>query len=388
MWIDREISNKIKSISAKRPAILLTGARQTGKTSLLRHLFPNYQYISLDLPLNAELAERNGTKFLKDYPPPIVIDEVQYAPELFRYLKIAIDANRDAIGQFLLTGSQKFSLMQNITESLAGRVSIMECLPLSLRELEGFYNRRAQNELLFEWLVKGGYPEIYRRDLEPTVFYSDYVATYLERDVRQLIAVKDLRDFERFMRLLALRSGQLLSYTGLATDIGISPNTVKNWITVLEASQVIHLLEPFYKNPGKRLKKTPKVFFMDTGLCCFLLGLSSPEEVLNSTHVGHLFETLVFGQIYRNIASRSHIDRLYFYRDHRAREVDFIIESGMKYRLIEVKCSENPKRIVPGFEAFEEIVGSEKIIERRIVTTQRELIEFPECSVGNPVDWD
>lgn len=387
MWIERSIYQKILDLSRKRPAILLTGARQTGKTSLLKHAFADANYVSLDLPLSAELAEQDGQQFLAKFAEPLIIDEVQYAPQLFRHLKLAIDADRDKTGRFFLTGSQKFSLMQNISESLAGRISIIECLPLSLLELENHFKKRAEGEQLVEWMLYGGYPEIYRASLSPAVFFSDYVATYLERDVRQLINVKDLRDFERFMRLLALQTGQLLSFTSLATDVGVSPNTVKSWVSVLQASQVIHLVEPFYRNASKSIKKNPKIYFLDTGLCCFLLGLSAKEELLSYQNLGALFETLVFGQIYRKISLEGHIERLYFYRDAHGREVDFIIEKALKYRLVEVKWNPNPKRKSAGFDVFSDLVGPENIVERRFITRDRTLIPYPEGHVGNPVDW-
>jgi predicted AAA+ superfamily ATPase len=387
MWIERSISDKLRSLSQKRPALLVTGSRQTGKTSLLRHCFPDSSYVSLDLPLNADLAENDGQQFLEKYPEPLIIDEVQYAPRLFRYLKLAIDQKRDESCRFLLTGSQKFSLMQNISESLAGRISILECLPLSLFELEQHYQTKAEGDQLLEWILNGGYPEIYRASLNPSIFYSDYVATYLERDVRQLINVKNLRDFERFMRLLALHSGQLLSFTSLAADIGVSPNTVKSWISVLETSQIVHLVEPYFRNISKSIKKNPKVYFLDTGLCCFLLGLSDKDEILNYQSLGALFETLVFGQIYRKIALDGHLEKLYFYRDAQGREIDFIIEKAGKFRLVEVKWNQNPKRKSLGFEAFTNAVGEESITERRWVTKDRILVPYPEGGVGNPVDW-
>lgn len=388
MWIDRSISQKILMLSEKRPAILLTGARQTGKTSLLKHSFPKAEYVSLDLPLSADLAEHDGQQFLEKYSKPLIIDEVQYAPKLFRHLKLVIDRNRDEYGRFFLTGSQKFSLMQNISESLAGRISIIECLSLSLLELENHYQRKAEGEQLVEWMLNGGYPEIYRASLDPVTFYSDYVATYLERDVRQLINVKDLRDFERFMRLLATQTGQLISFTSLASDLGISPNTVKSWISVLEASQVVHLVEPFHRNVSKSIKKSPKIYFLDTGLCCFLIGLTEKKELLAYQNLGAIFETLVFGQIYRKIALDGHTEKLYFYRDAQGREVDFVIEKALKYRLVEVKWTQTPKRRSVGFEAFTAIVGDENILERRFVTRDRTIVPYPEGRIGNPVDWN
>lgn len=387
MWVEREIGNKIKSLVPKRPSILLTGARQTGKTSLLKRLFPDYSYVSLDLPLQAESANSDGQFFLGSHEPPIIIDEIQYAPQLFRYLKVAIDSDRQNYGRFILTGSQKFSLMQGVGDSLAGRVSIIECLPLSARELENHFKVKAEGKKLIEWMAMGGYPELYQANLDPTVFFSDYVATYLERDVRQLMRVKELSNFERLLRLLALRTGQLLSYASLAADIGVSPNTVKAWVSILEASQIIFLIPPFFRNVSKRLIKTPKIYFHDTGLCNFLRGYRKANE-FDPQSIGPLFENFVFAQLYSAIKLQASSKRVLFFRDREGNEIDFLIEDGQKYSLIEVKWSEAPNLNIRGFKVFEDIVGVENIQERRVVTRSRQRVKVGEVIVGDPVDFN
>jgi hypothetical protein len=218
-----------------------------GKTSLLEHAFPDYGYVSLDLPAVAEQADSSGSDFLRRYPPPVIIDEVQYAPGLFRYLKAVIEDHRDSHGQFLLTGSQKFALMAKVTESLAGRVAVIAMFSLSLREIERFTGEPISRDLLCAWMFRGGYPELVAKGLDPRRFYADYVATYLERDVRQALAVRNLRDFDRFLRLCAVRTGQLLSMNSLAADVGVAVNTIKGWLSVLEASGVVMLVEPYYR---------------------------------------------------------------------------------------------------------------------------------------------
>jgi predicted AAA+ superfamily ATPase len=371
MWIYRDISPVLQTLSEVRPAVLLTGARQAGKTSLLERAFPDHAYVSLDLPSAAEEAEENGEAFLAKHSTPLIIDEVQYAPRLFRYLKHAIDQRRDVAGQFLLTGSQKFSLMQGVSESLAGRISIVELHSLSLTELERHTGQSATSELLWQWLFAGGYPELYARSLEPTRFYSDYVTAYLERDVRQVLNVRSLRDFDRFLRLCAIRTGQLVSANALAAEVGISAATARSWLSVLEASSVIVLLEPYYANLGKRLVKTPKLYFADTGLACFLAGFRSVRDLRDSALLGAFFETLVLGQIIRWFTNRGERPLVYFYRDHQGNEVDFVLPIGERLRLVEAKLSEAPDPNPRGFVELSRTLGAERILSRTLVTPRR-----------------
>ena len=371
MWIARELRETLVRSASDRPAVLVTGARQTGKTSLLEAAFPEYGYVSVDLPAVAEEAEESGEQFLSRHPAPVIIDEVQYAPRLFRYLKHAVDRQRDLNGRYLLTGSQKFSLMEGVTESLAGRIAIVELHSLALRELEAWSGTEAGGDRFYEWMFQGGYPELHARNLSAARFYADYVATYLERDVRQVLNVKNLRDFDRFLRLCALRTGQLLSMNSMATGVGVSPNTIKSWLSVLEASNVVTLLEPFYENLGKRIVKTPKLYFMDTGLACHLAGLRTASDLRASGLVGAMFETQVLGQIIRWYANRGLPAPVYFYRDHQGKEMDFVIPVGERLKLIECKLSETvtyPQRI---FDVFSERLGDDRIMERCVITPRR-----------------
>jgi predicted AAA+ superfamily ATPase len=370
MWIERSLTPALKNALKERPAILITGARQTGKTSLCRHFFSGYQFVSLDLPRLAEEAEQSGESFLESHPSPLIIDEVQYAPKLFRYLKKAIEDRRNERGLYVLTGSQKFSLMANVSESLAGRIAVLNLYSLSIAELEKAAGKKAEGGQLLTWMFQGGYPEIHAQQLDVERFYSDYLATYLERDVRQALQVKNLRDFNRFMRLAASRTGQLLSLNTFASDIGASPNTIKSWLSVLEASQIIYILEPYYENLGKRLVKTPKLYFLDTGLACFLTGFRSPEDLAKSTMIGALFETLVLGQIIRWFANRGMEERVYFYRDHQGAEVDFVIPVGKQLKLYECKYSEDPGP-VKAFGQMENLFGKKRILSKSIITPVR-----------------
>ncbi len=371
MWIDREIRPALEQVAATRPVSLITGPRQSGKTSLLQKTFPEHDYVSLDLPADAEEAEEDGERFLGRFSGPVIIDEVQYAPRLFRFIKAAVDRRRETPGQFILTGSQKFSLMQGVTESLAGRISLVELHSLSLAELEKGLGERAEGETFWQWLVAGGYPELHAREIPASRFFSDYVATYLERDVRQALNVRSLRDFDRFLRLSALRTGQLLNAQALAAEVGVAATTIKSWLSVLEASNVIALLPPYFRNAGKRLVKTPKLYFLDTGLACFLAGIRTPEELRQSALRGALFETQVIGQVIRHYANRVSPREFYFYRDQRGTEVDLVIPSGERLHLVECKVAEAPSTRVPAFERLTELYGERNILTRTLVTPRR-----------------
>lgn len=349
MWIDRQITAQVLAASRQFPALVVTGGRQTGKTTLLRHLFPVASFASLDLPSAAYQADERGEEFLANYREPVILDEVQYAPGLFRHLKMAIDAARSRCGRFLMTGSQKFSLMRARSESLAGRCAVLDLDTLSSAEIVAAF--AAENVPTEEILWRGGFPELWRdREIEPRLFYSSLVATYLERDVRLALNVGSLRDFERFLRACALRSGQLLNLTELARDVGIAGSTARDWLSVLEASSQIVLLEPYFANPTRRLIKTPKLYLRDTGLLCFLLGMDSPAALASSPLVGPVWETFVLGQILRLRAISGSAAQVFFWRDAHGTEVDFLIEQNGRARLIEAKWTEtlgDPRAIKP-----------------------------------------
>ncbi|HKI01831.1 MAG TPA: ATP-binding protein [Thermoanaerobaculia bacterium] len=339
MWIDRQLSDQVLSAARQFPALVVTGGRQTGKTTLLRHLFPQASFASLDLPSAAYQADQSGEEFLRTYQEPVILDEVQYAPGLFRHLKLAIDARRSERGRFLMTGSQKFSLMHALSESLAGRCAVLELDTLASTEIVAAFPE--EPILPAEILWRGGFPELWRdREIESRLFYSSYVATYLERDVRLTLRIGSLRDFERFLRACALRSGQLLNLTELARDVGIAGSTARDWLSVLEASSQVVLLEPYFNNPTRRLIKTPKLYFRDTGLLCFLLGLENPAALAASSLAGAVWETFVLGQILRARTAAGSVAQVFFWRDVHGTEVDFLIEQNASVRLIEAKWTE------------------------------------------------
>lgn len=338
MWIPRKIEPRLLRSARTRPVVILTGARQTGKTSTLRRLFPDHSFVSLDLPTEAEQAEKEPDSFLRRHGPPVIIDEVQYAPGLFRHLKTAVDAHRTRNGQFLLTGSQKFTLMKNISESLAGRADIAELETLSWAEIRGALPQTR----LEPAIVRGGFPELYANpEIDPVSFYNSYIATYLERDVRSLANVGSLRDFERFLRACALRSANLLNKADLARDVGIAPSTVNQWLSVLEASGQVVLLEPWFSNRTKSIVKSPKLYLADSGLLCALLNIRSEEALLQAPATGAIWETFVFAQLRARGRDAGRTNTLFFWRD-RTREVDFVVDIAGKLELYEAKWTEVP----------------------------------------------
>ncbi len=338
----RKISEKIQNLSKQFSVIVLTGARQTGKTTLLKTVFPDFNYISLDLPSLAEQAEVDPQQFLFQNPSPLIVDEAQYAPGLFRHLKRVVDQNRDIPGQYILTGSQKFNLMKEVSDSLAGRAVWLELEGLSIFELSSNGFNHHDLPQLFNGFIRGSLPELWQKpEMDAHDYYRTYLATYLERDVRQIVNVGNLRDFERFIRVCASRNGQLLNKTDISKDVGVTLNTINQWLSVLEACNQISFLEPYFGSTGKRVVKSPKLYFSEVGMLCFLLGLDS-RSVQTSAFMGNIWETFIFAEFRKWIRNQNINAHLWFYRDNRAREVDFLVESGGKLDLFEVKWKTNP----------------------------------------------
>lgn len=337
MWINRFQEAQILEGVRSRPVVVLTGARQTGKTSLVRRLFPEYSYVSLDLPSEAGQAEEDPKAFLARHPRPLIVDEIQYAPGLLRHLKVVVDADRGTNGQFVLTGSQPFEVMQGVGESLAGRAAILNLQGLSHAEI-----RQALPGTEVEaYVFRGGYPELYEKpELDAAGFFRSYVATYLERDLRSQLQVGSLRDFERFLRACALRTAQVLNKAELARDVGISPSTANEWLSVLERSGIVSLLEPWFSNATKSLVKASKLHFLDTGLCAFLMGMESPQDLFNSPITGALWETAVFTELRRILAARGGW-QLWYWRD-RTKEADFLLHKAGRFLLADAKWSVHP----------------------------------------------
>ena len=322
----------------QRPAVIVSGARQVGKTSLVRRAFPDHGYVTLDLPSDAALADTDPATFLARYPPPVIIDEVQYAPGLFQHLKVVIDRDRGRVGQYVLTGSQKLPVMRSVSESLAGRVDVIVLEGLTWAEI-----RAARPQMRLEKaVVRGGFPELYEKpELEADAWFRSYVATYLERDVRPLHAVGSLRDFERFLRACALRSGGMLNRADLARDVGVSGPTAATWLSVLEATSQIALLEPWFSNRTKSLVKTPKLYLCDSGLCAFLCGVRPSDDLTALPLGGPLWETRVFSELRRAQLAATGGWSLWYWRD-RSKEVDFLHHAGGTFHLADAKLTSQP----------------------------------------------
>lgn len=327
------------------PAVVLTGARQTGKTTLCRQLFdPTHRYVSLEDPDRRRLALADPRSFLESHPGPVILDEIQYAPELLSYLQGMIDADRGVMGRYLLTGSQNFLLMERVAQSLAGRAAVLSLHPLSVAEVDGAEApSRGTLESVADWILRGGYPELrFRPDLNRELWIGSYVRLYLERDVRQAVNISDLDSFERFLRLLAARTGCLLNYSDLARDAGISHSTARRWLSVLQASYQVVLLPPFHANISKRLVKCPRLYFTDTGIASYLMGLHDREHLVNGPAWGALFETACVMELLKHQQRLPAPPVNSFFRTGSGLEVDVIIERGVELEAVEIKGSRTP----------------------------------------------
>lgn len=370
-YIHRAIEDIVKESANNFKAVLVTGARQTGKSTLLKHLYPEIKEISFDDPFAEEQAKNNPDMFMMLNEPPVFLDEIQYVPSLFRYIKMSCDKSNDK-GLFFLSGSQPFKLMDMVSDSLAGRIAIIEMTPLSLREimndefktpflptLEYIQERNIsvkKPDNIWKIIHRGGYPEIQDQNMDWNMYFSSYIKTYLERDVRELAAVQDLDAFRRFMVACAARTGQMLNYANIAEEVGKDANTIKNWVSILEASGIVYILEPFANSALKRVIKTPKMYFRDTGLVAYLTRWLTPDTLANGAMRGEIFETFVISEILKSYSNRG-LDYKYFVSYYRGKdkirkkkngdivqeeaEIDFIIEeNGILYPL-EIKLNAN-----------------------------------------------
>lgn len=331
--IDRIIEPVLKDLAAKYPVVTLTGPRQSGKTTLCRKVFPDSPYANLESPDTREFAATDPRGFLAAYPSGVIIDEIQRVPDLVSYIQGIVD-ERKVPGQFILTGSRQFEVMDAVNQSLAGRTALLKLLPFSIAEIRGTTLPDSTDLLL----LTGFYPRIHDQGLNPTQALGDYYETYVERDVRQLASIHDLGLFQKFVRLCAGRIGQILNLQSLANDAGISHTTARAWITLLEASYILFLLKPWYRNLSKRLIKSPKIYFYDVGLAAWLLGMQSERHVSRDPLRGSLFENLAVTETLKYRFNRGRKNAVTFYRDSRGNEVDMILESGRDVFPVEVKA--------------------------------------------------
>jgi predicted AAA+ superfamily ATPase len=358
-YIQRSLEPVLKRAVREFPVVIVTGPRQSGKTTLLKHLFAgSYTYVSLEPPDIRAAAGEDPRGFLAMYQPPCILDEVQYAPDLLPYIKERVDADRSESGQYLLTGSQNLLLMERVTESLAGRAAVLRLLPLSQREILGTpqasfpweseekrpLHRESAYDKLWEGFLRGSYPELIAdRTKDSTLWYASYIQTYLERDVRSLRQVGDLTTFQSFLRAIAARSGGLLNLTEVSRDIGVAVNTAKAWLSILEATYQVIILRPYFANIGKRLVKSPKLYFTDVGMLCYLAGLRDPAHAASGPMGGAIFETAVLTEIVKTYLHRGEEPRVYFWHTSTGTEVDILVETRGSVVPIEVKLSATPR---------------------------------------------
>ena len=402
--LERTLKTVVEDLSRSFPVLLLTGPRQIGKTTLLESCAnENRSYVSLDDLEEREIAKKDPALFLQMHNPPVIIDEVQYAPELFSYMKMYVDKHKTP-GDFWLTGSQKFHLMNGITESLAGRVAIIDMLGLSAKEIAGNAGAALPFMPTHEWINEarksgphssnigaiyekiwiGSFPKmILDNGKHRDMFFRSYVQTYIERDVKDIINISDGLSFHRFLRAVAARTGQLLNYSELARNVDIDQKTVKSWISILKTSGIIQLLEPYYNNITKRIIKTPKLYFLDTGLCSFLTGWDAPKNLEAGAMNGAILETYIFSEILKSYWHNGRHPSLYFYRDADQREIDFVLEQNGILYPVEVKKTATPSlSAAKSFAALESLkkpvgMGAVICLREKDIPLSRDVMSIP-----------
>jgi uncharacterized protein len=350
----RTIREAVIAYLKKYPVVAMTGPRQSGKTTFLRTVLPDYQYISLENPDNRQFAVSDPNGFLTAYGDKVILDEVQQVPHLFSYIQGIVDAS-GRMGQFILSGSQNFHLMQSITQSLAGRVALFRLLPFDIAEMQ---QANLPLEDFAKVMVRGFYPALYDRDIPSKVFYANYLSTYVERDVTELLQVRNSRQFRTFLFLCAGRAGQMLNLSALANECGITQPTAKSWLSVLESSYIIFLLQPYYENFNKRLVKTPKLYFYDTGLLAHLLRFTDSDKLKLSDKKGALFENMVIGEKVKQNYHRYLQQELYYWRDSNGNEVDLLILNDEGIDIYEIKATETiTTKLFESLHKFEKMAG-------------------------------
>lgn len=354
--VTRKLEHELHELAQKMPILTISGPRQSGKTTLVKTAFPDYNYVNLEDPEKRLFAQQDPKGFLATYGLNLIIDEIQHVPELFSYLQVIVD-EQPAPGLFVITGSQNFLLLNKVSQSLAGRTAILHLLPFSLAELKA---TKYAAESYEQYIMTGFYPRIYDKNLLPAQWLSAYTFTYVERDVRQIINIGDLATFQAFLKSCAGRIGQVLNYTSLGNDLSVSYQTIKRWISLLEASYIIFQMPPYYKNINKRIIKSPKLYFYDTGLASYLLGIRTVEQ-LNSHYLkGALFENLVIGDLKKQFYNNGLEPQLYFWREKNGHEIDCLVESGLNLIALEIKSGKTiHDNFFKGLRYWQNITGND-----------------------------
>lgn len=381
--IEREIRHEILTAASEYPALTILGPRQSGKTTLAKRCFPQHTYVSLEDPDTRELAKQDSRGFLKQDGSGMIIDEIQRVPELLSYLQGRIDADRQP-GRYILTGSHQPQVHQAISQSLAGRTAIEELLPFTINEVRSY---DSSPETPWEWIQKGFYPGVYEHKLTPARFYRSYTATYVERDIRQLIELRDLSAFETFLRLMAGRVGQLINYASLANDVGVSATTIRHWISILKACYILFELPPWFANIRKRLVKASKYYFVDVGFAAWLLGLETPEQVERDPLRGALYENLLILNRVKECRNRAGSTIFSFFRDSQGNEVDLLeTQAGRNFLAIEIKSGETFKpEFLKGLEVFGKSVPEGVKVNKEVWYGGEKDIEFQGVQIRNPL---
>lgn len=383
-FIHRALEPKLKQAAGWYPVVSLTGPRQSGKSTLAKHAFPDYSYVTLEDPQIRAAAIEDPVSFIRNRPERLIIDEAQYAPGLFSMIQVVSD-ERGSAGQYVLTGSQSFLLMESISQSLAGRIGLTTLLPLSYRELQ---DSMRGNYAVDDFTFMGGYPRLHSADIPPAAYFPSYVETYIERDVAGLLDVRNKTSFRRLLEMCALNTGALLNYSSLANDADVAPRTAKSWLSILESSHIVFLLQPFHANARKRLTKSPKLYFYDTGLLCHLLHITSVEQLVNHEMFGAVFENLIISETAKQHLNNATHPELYFYRDDSKREIDLLdFTNPADRQAVEIKSSRTYHskyaRHLLGVGDELDIAQSRRFVVARV----EDSYQTKECRVLSARDW-
>lgn len=374
--IKRQIEQVVRDMVPYFKVITITGPRQSGKTTLCKQLFPDYEYVNLEDISVREQASIDPKAFLAAYTSGVIIDEAQNFPELFSYLQVVSDANPER--RYIITGSSNFSLLESITQSLAGRAAVLTLLPLSIQELGDISHIKTDTLLL-----NGGYPAIWANAQPRHLLYPNYYATYVERDVRRIVNITNLRDFQTFIRLSAGRVGTEFNASALSNAVGVSVKTIQSWLSILTASYITFTLPPFYENIGKRLIKAPKLYFFDTGLLCYLLGIENEQQLATHPLRGAIFENFVVAEAYKQLSNRGKEPTLYFYRDSSQHEVDLLLQRGYQYEGYEIKSSQTfTREFLGGLHYLGKLLG-ERLTRSAVIYSGAEQLETSHDAVIN-----